>query len=95
MIFMIVEPMPMPMPMPMPGTHAAAPAWHEPPPGPSAAGAPTPAPAARRAGRPWARALAAGTLATLAAFVAVQIGGCGHKTPLQIPKKAPAPKPAS
>jgi hypothetical protein len=51
----------------------------------------TPVPGAR----PWARTLAAGVVVMVAAFVTVQIGGCGYKTPLQIPKKAPPPKPAS
>lgn len=48
-----------------------------------------------RGTRPWARTLAAGAVAVMAAFVTVQVGGCGFKTPLQLPKKAPPPKPAS
>jgi predicted small lipoprotein YifL len=45
--------------------------------------------------RPWARTLTIGAAILMAAFVTVQVGGCGLKTPLQLPKKAPAPKPAS
>jgi hypothetical protein len=50
---------------------------------------------ASRAARSWARMMTTGALVMLAAFVTVQVGGCGLKTPLQLPKKAPAPKPAS
>jgi len=50
---------------------------------------------ARRAGRPWGRTLATGAVLVMAAFVTVQLGACGFKTPLQLPKKAPPPKPAS
>lgn len=45
-----------------------------------------------RSGR---RTLAAGTIVVLLAFVTVQAGGCGFKTPLQVPKKAAPAKPAS
>jgi predicted small lipoprotein YifL len=41
------------------------------------------------------RALAAGAIVVLVAFVTVQAGGCGFKTPLQLPKKAAPAKPAS
>ena len=41
------------------------------------------------------RPLAAGAIVVLLAFVTVQAGGCGFKTPLQMPKKAVPAKPAS
>ncbi len=42
------------------------------------------------------RTLAAGAIVVLVAFVTVQAGGCGFKTPpLQLPKKAAPAKPAS
>ena len=51
--------------------------------------------APRRHGRSGLRPLAAGTIVVLLAFVTVQAGGCGFKTPLQVPKKAAPAKPAS
>jgi predicted small lipoprotein YifL len=41
------------------------------------------------------RTLAAGAIVVLVAFVTVQAGGCGFKTPLQLPNKAAPAKPAS
>ena len=52
--------------------------------------------APRRRRRSGLRRLAAGTIVALLAFVTVQAGGCGFKTPLQVvPKKATPAKPAS
>ncbi|MCA3077067.1 MAG: hypothetical protein ING77_18925 [Rhodocyclaceae bacterium] len=52
--------------------------------------------AARHRERSGLRPLAAGTIVVLLAFVTVQAGGCGFKTPLQVvPKKAAPAKPAS
>jgi predicted small lipoprotein YifL len=48
-----------------------------------------------RRSRSGRRTLAAGTIVVLLAFVTVQAGGCGFKTPLQLPKKAAPAKPAS
>lgn len=64
-------------------------------PAPRPTGEATDAGHGRRAMRPWARTLTIGAAILMAAFVTVQVGGCGLKTPLQLPKKAPAPKPAS
>lgn len=54
-----------------------------------------PAAAPRRRARSGTRTLAAGAIVVLVAFVTVQAGGCGFKTPLQMPKKAAPAKPAS
>lgn len=51
--------------------------------------------ASGRRSRSGLRTLAAGTIVVLLAFVTVQAGGCGFKTPLQMPKKAAPAKPAS
>ncbi|MBY0437455.1 MAG: hypothetical protein K2W80_04615, partial [Burkholderiales bacterium] len=87
MIFMIAEPMQNPR-TPAPSALLRGPAGQQ-------RGTRNPACASPRTGRPWARTLAAGAIAVMAAFVTVQVGGCGFKTPLQLPKKAPPPKPAS
>ena len=48
-----------------------------------------------RRSRSGRRTVAAGTIVVLLAFFTVQAGGCGFKTPLQLPKKAAPAKPAT